>query len=150
MSSRAGRSRLEVLTENQERRQRILDFLNAHGPAYSSEIAAATGDSCACVKATLKQMLPRGEICKEGTHRTARFTALVETTMSAQDMDAMIRAGKVRAPAKPKPKPQTAKPAEQRSVAAGGIHYSGDHPLKNQGGQGALRRSVFVNLSNSY
>ena len=155
MSITLGRPRLDVLIENQERRQHILNFLHANGAAHSSEIAPGINEPLERVKAALLQMRLREEVSKEGSHRTARYIALVETTISAQELDAMIRMrtidGKARARANPKPAPPPETPAAgTQSVSAGGIHHPGDHPIKNQGGQGSLRRTVHVNCYQHY
>lgn len=153
MTAARGRPRLDVLVENQHRRQRILDFLHANGAASSVEIAAGINVPLARIKAAMMQMSGRAETRKDGTHRTARYTALVETTASAQELDAMIRErgreGKARV--KDKFKPQPAQPAvQQQSAAGGGVHTPGNHPIKDQGGQGARRRTAYINCYQNY
>lgn len=154
MSTALGRPRLDVLLDNQHLRQRILDFLHANGHASSFEIAAGINEPLKHIKAALLQMRLRVEVSKEGSHRTVRYIALVETTTSAQELDAKIRkCGGVKASAlaNQKPNPQPEKQTDNtQSVAAGGIHRSGDHPIKNQGGQGALRRTVHVKCFQNY
>jgi len=158
MSAVAGRSRMDVLLDSQHRRQRILNFLNGIAKAAAADpdgttpssasvpqITAATGDKHKLVIGTLELMRGRHEVASTGARSAVRYVALVTTTVSAQEMyDAISSARATRMEA------EDDAHANQPSASAGGVHKSGAHPIKNQGGQGALRRTAYVNCYQHY
>lgn len=161
MSAAAGRARMDVLVESQHRRQRILDYLNgiaqaaaadASGatPASASvvQITAATGERHKLVIGTLALMRARHEVASTGTQLAVRYVALVATTVTAQTMYDAIKAS------------YTAKTAAAKAAAIEKqaqhepwrtVHKGGENPaIKNQGGQGSLRRTAHVNCQQNY
>lgn len=153
MSAVAGRRRMDVLVDSEHRRQSILDFLNgleadgdAPGAASVLQITAATGDRHKLVIGTLALMRGRREVKSTGAKLQVRYVALVATTVSALTLYAAIVDAKNRKAAE-----AVAAPTARASVSAGGVHKGGSlPPIKNQGGQGALRRAAVVNCYQNY
>jgi hypothetical protein len=146
MSAVKGRPRMDVLVDSQHRRQRVLDFLNAHGAASVLQISAGTGDKHKLIIGTLALMRGRHEVESRGDKLAMRYVALATTTVSAQAMYDAIRDAKTRKAAE-----NAAEVPERASVSAGGVHKCGGNPpIKNQGGQGALRRAAHVNCYQNY
>jgi hypothetical protein len=146
MSAVAGRARMDVLVDSQHRRQRVLDFLNANGAASVLQITAGTGEKHKLIIGTLALMRGRREVESSGAKLAVRYTALATTTVSAQAMYDAIRDAKTRKAAE-----DAAVVPARASVSAGGVHKCGGNPpIKNQGGQGALRRTAHVNCFQNY
>ncbi len=132
------------------RRQHILDCLHAHPgadmPAINAWIAAR--DAGADASNTLRTMIDWQEIRHEGDARRRRYFALVETTRSAEECKAMREANLA---ASNRAKQRAALSAESAQAEPWRhVHRPGKHPIKNAGGQGALRRRVYINCGGSH
>lgn len=148
VSAVTGRSRMDVLVESQHRRQRILDYLHANGAASVLQITTGISDVHKLVTGTLALMRARHEVAATGKRLDVRYVALVATTVSAQEMyDAIhARAKTKRASSEVAAAVKRAKAEPWRTV-----HKGGENPaIKAQGGQGSLRRTVYVNCQQNY
>lgn len=143
---------LAKLLASAQRRQLILDCINARPGAVMGEIVdylAAhddTGNS-GCAANTIRTMTDWGEIRHEGKSRSRRYYPIVRTTRSAEEC-------------KERREIQLAEAnAARHNVAAADTgknrpgyyrHKPQEHPHPRQGGQGALRRTVYVNCQQNY
>lgn len=150
MSAQAGRAKMDVLLESQHRRQRILDFLNGNGPASVMQITAATGDTHKRITGTLALMRHRHEVASSGAKLAVRYSALIATTIDAQTMYNAIRDhAAVKAATAAADAAATRKRAKKEPWRT--VHKGGENPaIKNQGGQGSLRRTVHINCQQHY
>jgi hypothetical protein len=133
MSAAKGRKRMDVLIESQHRRQAILDFLHAHGPATNRQIGAATGESTTHLGGILGPMQTRGEIDGSGKRGETLYRALAAVTVTAQTMYESIRDHR---DCKQRARDDEASRAARepwRTVHKGGRAEA----MKGQGGQGA-------------
>ena len=138
---------MDVLLESQVRRQHILDYLHAHGPASSRQISDAVGQDYRTMRGTLVGMRDRGEVSFSGLRNHAVFIALVNTTVSADKQYNAIRDHHDRK----KLAAEAAKVEKQNNEPWRTVHKGGEDPaIKSQGGQGSLRRTVYVNCSSHY
>lgn len=158
-----GRPRMEMLLESQHRRQRILDFLNAAAEAAANDpsgdtqasasvlqIVTGTGDTHKRITGTLALMRERHEVASTGKKLAVRYVALVTTTIDAQTMyDAIREHAGVKAKRASTEVNEAAKRAKTEPWRT--VHKGGENPaIKNQGGQGSLRRNVYVNCQQNY
>lgn len=161
---------IEELKRAEQRRQAILDFLNMHGPsnfdALRAEFKHIKFDT---LRGSVAGMLRMREIAATGPSRSHIYIALVVTTRSAEQIRA-TKTQKTResnnrtekrtnfahdAKREAKRQEYLKREAElcamQSNVAPG--HYRHD-PDKFRhypsGGQGAVRRTVFVNCEQFY
>jgi hypothetical protein len=132
------------------RRQMILDFLHANPGAKMGVIGThlfGEKESRSRHHNTIHTMLDWGEVRMEGPARSRKYWALASITRSAVDvhtacmhnadqLNSERRADKVR--------------RAMRSNAGLYVHTPSKHPITNQGGQGALRRTIFVNCNQNY
>jgi hypothetical protein len=121
-------NKLEAAAQN---RQRILDYLNRGNRASSARIASALGMRTEAVTRLVLAMLRLGEVERNGPSRDCTYSALVETTAPA----ASVREHARRA--------ENEKPARPKGGKGRYIHVPGN-PIPNQGGQGAVRRTVSI------
>lgn len=161
MSAAPGRARMDVLLESQHRRQRILDHLNGiaraaaadatgatPGSASVLQISRALGERHKLVIGTLALMRARHEVASSGAQLAVRYVALVATTVSAQTMYDAIKASKQAKAAEAK---AADAPAPVNHEPWRTVHKGGEGPpIKNPGGQGSLRRTVYVNCQQHY
>lgn len=131
---------MDVLIDSQHRRQAILDFLHAHGPATNRQIGDFTGESTTHLGGILGPMQRRGEIDGSGKHGETIYRALATVTVSAAEMYASIKDHR---DSKQRARDEDAARAKRepwRTVHKGGL----DVAMKNQGGQGALRERAHI------
>ena len=150
VSAVTGRSRMDVLVESQHRRQRILDYLHANGAASVLQITTGISDVHKLVTGTLALMRARHEVAATGKRMDVRYIALATTTVSAQEMHDAIRdhAAK-RSKTAATEVAEASKRAKHEPWRT--VHKGGENPaIKNQGGQGSLRRTVYVNCQQNY
>lgn len=135
-----------------QRRQLILDCINARHGAVMGEIVdylaahGAAGNSGGAAN-TIRTMTDWGEIRHEGNARSRRYYPIVRTTRSAEECKERREIQLAEANA-----------ARQNSAAAdAGQNRTGyyrhkplEHPHPRQGGQGSLRRTVYVNCHQNY
>lgn len=140
MSAVKGRRRMDVLVESQQRRQAILDFLHAHGPATNRQIGAATGESTTHLGGMLSPMQSRGEIEGSGKRGETLYRALATVTVSAKEMYEAIRDHRDSKQRQRDEESNRAKREPWRTVHKGGR----DEAMKNQGGQGAVRERAHI------
>lgn len=137
-------------TESANRRQQILDFLNAHPGSLMGPIGCALfgeGKSRSRHHNTIKNMITLGEVRFDGTFRLRRYYALVATTRSAEEVRVACMGGVAKA------NHDRHSDAVRRAVSQGPgyyLHIPSDKPIANQGGQGCVRRSVYVNCQQFY
>jgi hypothetical protein len=154
---------MDVLVESQHRRQRILDFLNATAEAAAADpggdtpasatvpqITAGTGDPHKSITGTLALMRERHEVASTGKKLAVRYVAMVTTTIDAQTMyDAIREHAGVKAKRASTEVNEAAKRAKTEPWRT--VHKGGENPaIKAQGGQGSLRRTVYVNCQQNY
>lgn len=159
----AGRPRMEMLLESQHRRQRILDYLNATAETAAADpcgttqrsasvlqITAGTGDTHKSITGTLALMRERHEVASTGKKLAVRYVALVTTTIDAQTMyDAIREHAGVKAKRASIEVNEASKRAKTEPWRT--VHKGGENPaIKAQGGQGSLRRNVYVNCQQNY
>lgn len=110
------------------RRQAILDFLNDGGEATAAQISAGVGLEKRTIHNYLQDMRADREI-RTDERRVGRTVVYVHSALVTKTACAS---------APPPEKPNT---EPWRTVHKG---TDRDRPIPNQGGQGALRRTVFV------
>lgn len=130
----------------QRRRQAILDFLHA-SPAVALPVITAhmrgLGDDGSMDNA-MRTMLGFGEITYTGGHGRRKYIAIAITTRSAEE----VMENRIDKIAKKTFVENIDKPV--RHLPGRYIHHPGDHPIRNQGGQGALRQATHVNCNQFY
>lgn len=158
-----------TLQRAQERRQTILDLLNATPGMNTAGLLQSMPEyTLANLRGSIANMLAKREIASSGSKRDHVYLALVQTTHSAASvLEAKYARNRV---GNEKRDPKTMNAARERKRIAEAkraqrkreaelaaqpwrtVHIvkHDDPPLKNQGGQGALRRDVFVNCQQNY
>jgi hypothetical protein len=158
-----------TLMRSQERRQKMLDLLHATpGLDASGLIAALPEYTLESVRGAIANMLAKSEIAATGPKRDRKYFALVTTTHSAASvLEAKYARNRV---GNAKRDPETVNQARERKRATEAkraqrqrereaaaqpwrtVHIvrPDDPPIKNQGGQGAVRSRVFVNCHTEY
>lgn len=135
----------------EKRRQRILDFLLAHPGAHLRDISAhmlTFGDTYTQVANMVVTMVDWGEIRHAGTQRARQFFAHVAVTRSDS---ACIAARNARlAQANEDRRQQKAARDSAARNQSRIVHRPGDHPLRNQGGQGAHRENIYASGAQNY
>lgn len=113
------------------RRKEVLDYLNSHGAATCAEVCAELGWSKSTGIKHLKDLRAMGSVA-----RTDAFVAVYTATGKEQDTTVFRRGPAIRQPAQ----------REARTGPGVTVHLgsSREHPLPNQGGQGAVRQRVGV------
>ncbi len=131
-------------------RQSILDILNKQGPLRSMEISTIMGINSDAALRTIYRMEEEGEVVRNGKGKKQTWTAIVLTTVSADEMRKRIELRKRETTEQTNRNRQRV--AKVKEIA--GYYRHRDHrnidvepPLKNQGGQGALRNKVSVDCS---
>ena len=152
MSATLGRKRMDVLIASQNRRQAILDHLNATPLRTAAQLAVAIGGGvdARTVQHSLTSMRMRGEVAATGPHLCRQYVAVVKTTVSAQVLyDAISVQRELETAAKRAAAEAT---AAKKKVAEPWrtVHIGGKLKSTNQGGQGALRPRVDVNTQHLY
>jgi hypothetical protein len=135
--------------KSQQTRQTILNHLHATKPAGCKDIAIAINIGKNAVESGLRAMLQRGEIERLGAGQATRYKAIATTTVSAEQIIEEMAAKRYgiadHNKAKAKAKQAPLKPCEPwRYRSKDYRNPYKDLPLQNQGGQGALRSTVFV------
>lgn len=130
----------------QRRRQAVLDFLHT-SPGVALPVIQAhmlsLGDE-ASMDNTIRTMIGFGEITYTGGHGRRRYSAIATTTRSAEQvMD--DRGNKI---LKKAFDDHIDKPV--RSSPGHYVHRMGEHPIRNQGGQGALRHTTYIDCQQFY
>ena len=110
-------------------RQSILDYLHASPYRTTTDLAVHLGVDTERANRLIANMVRMGEAARYGKRGSLTFTAIATKTVSADDIYAKVEGGL------PKARP--------KQSAGRYIHVPGD-PLPNQGGQGAVRRSVTI------
>lgn len=158
-----------TLQRAEERRQKILDLLNASpGLDYPGIQQHMPEYPPTSMRGAIANMLAKREIAAAGPKRGHVYFALVKTTHSAESViDAKRARNQI---GNSKRDPETLNAARERKRIAEAkrqqrkrdkelaaqpwrtVHIvkADDPPLKNQGGQGALRRNVFINCEQNY
>jgi hypothetical protein len=116
------------------RRQAILDFLNEGGEATAAQIAVGVRLQKRTIHNYLKDMRADQEIRTE-ERQVGRIVTYVHTALVTKTTFI------------PPPPPPKANKEPWRTVHMGSDRM---HPIPNQGGQGALRRTVFVGANTVY
>lgn len=132
------------------RRQIILDFLCERPGAKMREISAhvsGIGDP-ANTSNTIRTMCDWREIRHEGNHGSRRYYALVATTRSAEECKSMRDANLAAANALKQQ--SAAQSAASQNTPGHYVHKPGKNPTPNQGGQGALRATVYIKCGGIY
>lgn len=127
----------------EQRRQTILDFLNANPGAEMTEIRdwlVANGDRCVPSN-TLRTMLDWREMRVDRDAPRHRYYALTATTRRADDI---LTAHQARLAAANESRRRESEPVQASASRACYRHKPGDRPIPNQGGQGASRARVYV------
>ena len=123
-----------------ELRQKILDYINANGTTSSKQVARhfkITHD--AAYRATQK-MYRLKELSKTGDRMTTVFNAIKTESASASELrDAAYNKRSYNMMEK--------RPQIQKNTRPGHYIHHPDMPIKNQGGQGNLRRVVGIQAS---
>ena len=129
-----------------QRRQLILDYLRANPGGMMGDIKAwlAANDDHGCASNTLRTMTDWREIRHEGKLRSRQYYALVQTSRTAEECRLLREATLAAANA-----------AKQKSAASAAMaacgpalyrHRPAARPIPNQGGQGACRPRVYINI----
>jgi len=140
------RTKYDILLENQHRRQAILDHLHTVGPLTTKQIAAYLGMPDTRVSTTLGDMQYRREVVNVGMRGKATWAALTSTTVSAVDVQEKIVRAVV---ANNKAKMRDGHTPDKQPWRT--VHIGGSLPkTSDQGGQGALRPTVYVNCCTHY
>lgn len=149
MSVNAGKARLQFLRENEARRQTILDYLNTNGPTLAHGLRHLIDMPVRQLRTSLQTMKQRGEVAITGSQQKTIYIALKTVTESAEKLHAAIQTSYEKKRGSEYKKPDA--PAAPKITAPWlYIHKPSINPIPNQGGQGALRRTVFVNCQQNY
>lgn len=149
---------IEKLRISEARRQAILDVLNRAGapmatPAIQAEMeAAGVAVEKSIFKGTLCSMIAMGEVDRHGTRAKLQFSALTDITKSAEVVSQAQKDAQSSRRRRQAREQQTAHEHIKRKQIPGVyIHNNPNRrPLKNQGGQGAERKRVFVSIGHDY
>lgn len=147
------RSRLEILLESQNRRQKILDWLHSDGPKSTEQIALYLEMDQKKVSTTICEMYRREELGKIGNVHKVRWIAVATTTVSAETRLAHIHASRVDLNAAKKKIVREPIPEKLDTWVNGKLTHIGGKTLASNagtGGQGALRPRVYVNCQQFY
>ena len=131
---------MSCYTKSAETRQAILDHLHANPLQSANQLSIEIGATRNSVQACAKFMTDRGEVEKVGSGMKTGYRALVETTISAEQVIKEMQAKRQAAGVKPIEHGKTIRPGYYRQ-------RGGDWPVKSGGGQGALRREVGIQSS---
>ena len=153
---------IETLKRNETRRQRILDWLWAHGNGTFADLLAGINEQARnegrteypmqVMRGTMATMLQKQEVAATGPRKALLFVPLVRTTEPAEAMRQrklernrtfMAKQQKEKVVATPPKSP--CEPWRTRSRDLRDPFK--DAPLPNQGGQGALQDKVSVNCA---
>lgn len=136
--------------EAEQRRQRILDFLHTNPGAYMRDLGEYLNavDDYPQIANMIHTMSDWREICYRGNGRQRQYFALATTTRTEAECLArrdasLARANEIR---------RRLKNAlhEAQSNPARYVHRPGERPLRNQGGQGACRQTVYASGAQNY
>lgn len=161
---------ITTLKRAEVRRQKILDMLHATPGMGGGDIVIAMPEyTFESIRGAIANMLAKREIAGTWPKRAQTYIALVKTTESAESVRAARlartkehnkrnRDPEYQAAYREKKRQAEAKRAQRKHEAKLAaepwrtIHIvrADDPPLKNQGGQGALRRDVTVNCGQNY
>jgi len=128
------------------RRQLVLDYLHANPGSTMGDIKAwlVANDDHGCASNTLRTMTDWREIRHEGKLRSRQYYALVQTSRTAEECRSLREATLAAANAA---KQEAADSAAMAAYSPGRtIHKPAGHPIPNQGGQGACRPRVHINI----
>jgi hypothetical protein len=130
----------------QRRRQAVLDFLHGNPSSALPTIERhmlSLGDNDS-MDNTMRTMLGWDEISFTGGHGRRRYSAIAATTRSAEQV-MEDRGSKV---LKKAFDDHIDKPVRNRPGHY--VHRMGEHPIRNQGGQGALRHTTYIDCQQFY
>jgi len=143
----AGESAVAKFRKCEAERQAILDCLNASSPLGSQRVAELLAMHPDQVLRTIYRMEEEGELVRNGKGRRQTFSAIVLTTVSAEEMCARIEIRKRETTI------QTNKNREKVAAIEGYYRHRGmdrDHPLPNQEAQGSGRCQVTISYAGMY
>lgn len=168
-----------ALKRAEDRRQRVLDYLWAHGNTTFAVIFAAMNEAAAsegraeypmaAMRGTMASMLQRGELAAYGPQKMLIFVPLVKTTEPAESMrERKLARNRKHATSNPRDRRSEATKAKHAELDREEvrklnvkehakkhepwktIHFAGDTPqAPDSHGQGALRERVTVNCAQS-
>jgi hypothetical protein len=123
-----------------ELRQKILDHINANGPTTSRQVAEKFSLNHDHAYRTTRRMFEIGELSRRGKGSAAIFTALLTKSTSAKILrDSAYNKRSLTMMEEP--------PVVRKKTGPGHYIHHPDMPIKNQGGQGNLRRAVGIQAS---
>lgn len=131
--------------DSEKNRQSILDYLHQNPLKSAKQIADDNqgGMTLNSVESNVRFMTRRKEIEKIGKGRSTRYRAIVAKTVTAAEVVAEMQARKQTVMNE-----KRAEQSQKRHIEAPWIYRSDghkrEHPIPNQGGQGAVRREFGI------
>jgi hypothetical protein len=122
-------------------RQAILDYANKHGRCTCIEVAAYIGISNDHANRSMNKMVADGEMERIGAYKHVVYIPLATKARSADEMRERMIGRRRTARAH---EVEKAKAKAKRTGRFVHVCSDTEPPIKNQGGQGAIRRGVTI------